>query len=120
MLPVAAKSFDAWTEQLGADRYRVREEAAKALRGQGRRVEAELRAALASTTSEEVRTRLESILAKVPRERNWDEAVQARAVAAMELAGTADAKKLLVEWASGAAGACLTTDAKAALGRIAP
>jgi len=44
--------------------------------------------------------------------------VQARAVAAMELAGTSDANKLLAEWAAGAPAARLTIDAKAALVRL--
>jgi hypothetical protein len=40
-------------------------------------------------------------------------------VAAMELAGTDDAKNLLAEWKAGAPGARLTIDAKAALARLA-
>ena len=43
---------------------------------------------------------------------------QARAVLAMELAGTDAAKRLIAEWAAGAPGARLTIDARAALARL--
>jgi hypothetical protein len=85
----------------------------------GRLVEPDLRAALAKAKSEEVRTRLERLLVQVPRMRTGDEWVQARAVLALELAGTGAAKKVLAEWAAGAPGARLTMDAKAALARLA-
>jgi WD40 repeat protein len=104
---------------LGADKYAVREAATKNLLTLGRLMEADLRTTFERTTSEEVRTRSESLLAKIVPERSPQEYLHARAVAAMEIAGTADARKLLAEWATGAARARLTLDAKAALGRLA-
>src|SRR5205085_1354364 len=103
---------------LAADRYSVREAATKELLTLGRLVEPELRATRAKATSEEVRTRLDGLLAKIQRERFGSEILTARAVAAMELSGSDAAKKLLGEWAAGAPGARLTIDAKAALGRL--
>jgi WD40 repeat protein len=113
-----AEAVRGWIKDLGADKFAVREAAAKSLRDLGRPVEADLRAARDSTTAEEVRTRLDGLLANLPRERTPAEVVHARAVAALELAGTDAAKKLLAEWAAGADGARLTIDAKAALGRL--
>lgn len=78
----------------------------------------ELKAARAKTANEEVRTRLDALVAKIPRERSGIEIVHARAVAAMELSASDPAKKLLAEWAAGAPGARLTIDAKAALQRL--
>jgi hypothetical protein len=77
-----------------------------------------LRVARAKATDEEARTRLDDLLSKLPRERTAAELVQARAVAAMELAGTPEAKKVLTEWAAGASEARLTIDARAALRRM--
>jgi hypothetical protein len=119
----AAKTADPekvlqWLADLGADKFAVRETASKELQSLGRLVEPDLRIARAKVTSEEVRTRLDALLAKVPRERSGIEIVHARAVAAMELAGSDEAKKLLAEWAAGAPGARLTIDAKAALQRL--
>ncbi|HEX3147971.1 MAG TPA: WD40 repeat domain-containing protein [Gemmataceae bacterium] len=114
----SAAQMQKWIADLGAPRYATRESATTALRDLGRRVEPELRTLRAKTTDDEVRNRLDSLLVNLPRERTAAERVNARAVAAMELAGTAEAKKLLAEWASGAAGARLTIDAKAALKRM--
>jgi WD40 repeat protein len=118
LLPPPADKVKQWLADLGADRFPVREAATRSLQDMGRVVEPELRAARAESTSEEVRTRLDGLLAKIAPGRTTAEIVQARAVAAMELAGTADARKLLAEWATGAPGARLTVDAKAALVRL--
>ncbi len=78
--------------------------ASKELQALGRLIEPDLKAARAKATSEEVRTRLDGLIAKVPHERTGYEIVQARAVAALELSGSDAAKKLLAEWAAGARG----------------
>lgn len=117
--PAPPERVQRWLAYLGSDDYKAREMATRELHDLGRLVEPELRAALAKTTSEEVRTRLERLLVQIPRIRTGDEWVQARAVLALELAGTEAAKKALREWAAGAPGARLTIDAKAALGRLA-
>jgi len=116
--PTPPGPLQKWIADLGANRYAVREEATSVLEELGRRIEPELRAAREQTASEEVRTRLDAILAKLPRARNETEVIHARAVAAMELAGTDASRKLLGEWAAGAPGARLTQDAKAALIRL--
>ncbi|HKB03019.1 MAG TPA: hypothetical protein VKD90_12415, partial [Gemmataceae bacterium] len=117
--PAPAERLNRWLAHLGSDDYGLRETATRELRDLGRLVEPELRAARDKATSEEVRTRLDRLLIQVPRMRTPEEWVQARAVLAMEVAGTEAAKKVLGEWAAGAAGARLTIDAKAALGRLA-
>ena len=85
----------------------------------GRLIEPELRASRAKPANEEMLARIESLLAKIPRERTAVELVQIRAVAAMEVSGSESAMKLLTEWAAGAPGSRLTIDAKAALQRLA-
>ncbi|MBO0699826.1 MAG: hypothetical protein J2P46_15620, partial [Zavarzinella sp.] len=107
-----------WIADLGADRFAVREAATKALQDLGRVAEPELRAARDRVSGEEVRSRLDALLAKLPRGRTGEDVVWARAVQALELAGTEAARKLLTEWAAGASAARLTIDAKAALGRL--
>jgi WD40 repeat protein len=117
--PARTEDLKKWIAELGADKFAVRESATKALRELGRQIEPDLLAARVVATSEEVRTRLDGLLAGIPRERTAGEVVHARAVAAMELAGTQAARKLLAEWAAGAPAARLTIDAKASLGRLA-
>jgi hypothetical protein len=107
-----------WIADIGSPRYATRESATAVLRDLGRLVEPELRALRAKTTDEEIRTRLDGLLDKLSPTRTAIEIVHARAVAAMEIAGTAEAKNLLAEWANGGAGSRLTIDAKAALARM--
>jgi WD domain, G-beta repeat len=116
--PARAEDLKRWIADLGADKFAVREAATKSLRELGRQVEPDLRAARDQTMSVEARARLDGLLADIPRERTASELVQARAVAAMELARTDAARKLLGEWTAGASGARLTVDAKAALVRL--
>lgn len=115
-----AEKMKQWLADLGADRFQTREAATRTLQDLGRVVEPELRAARAATKFEEVRMRLDGLLAKIVPARTAAEIVQARAVAAMELAGTPAAKRLLAQWAGGAPAARLTIDAKAALQRLGP
>jgi hypothetical protein len=116
--PVSPEQIGQWIAELGADRYPVRERATRALGGLGRVARPALRRAREQPTGEEVRTRLDGLIARLPPDRSAAEIVQARAVAAMELAGTPAARKLLAEWAAGAPGARLTVDARAALARL--
>jgi hypothetical protein len=116
--PVAPGRVRQWVADLGAPRYAAREAATTALRDLGLLAEPGLRAERARTTDEEVRTRIDGLLAGLSRERSAAELVGARAVAVMELAGTAEARVLMAEWAAGAPGARLTTDAAAALRRL--
>jgi WD40 repeat protein len=107
-----------WLSDLSSDRFAVRERATRELERVRRSVGPDLRAALQQATGEEVRARLNRLLASITPERTPAEAIQARAATAMELAGTVAAKKLLADWAAGAPGARLTQDAKAALVRL--
>ena len=77
------------------------------------------RKARADSDSPEVRTRLDRVM------KGWTENVFApevwrrkRAVVAMELAGTDDARKLLARWAADAPGTMLSDDAALALKRL--
>jgi hypothetical protein len=108
-----------WLIDLGSDRYTVREYATRELQSVSRLVVPDLRAARRRATTEEVRARLDRLLAGVTPGRRPAEVVAARTVAALELAGTEAAKKVLREWAAGAPGVRLTIDAKAALARLA-
>jgi len=116
--PAPVDDVRRWLADLGADKFAVREAATKGLRELGRQIEPDLVAARDTATSAESQSRLNGLLADIPRERTGVELVQARAVAAMELAGNDAAKKLLAEWAGGASGARLALDAKAALARL--
>jgi hypothetical protein len=101
--------------------FEVRESAEAELVKLGRPAEAELRKALAESTSAEVKRRLEKILDR------WSphtaaaypatEARELRAVWALELAGTPEAKKLLEAWAAAKVGNRLSEAAAAALRR---
>jgi WD40 repeat protein len=118
-----AKSVDSvklkqWLADLGADKFAVRETASRELQRLGRLIEPELHDARTKPANEEMLARIESLIHKIPRERSATEIVQARAVAAMEIASNDEAKNLLTEWAAGAPGARLTIDAKAALRRL--
>jgi WD40 repeat protein len=107
-----------WLADLGSERFAVRETATRGLRHLGRLVEPDLRAARPKATGEEVRARLDALLAGIVRERTPSERINARAVTALELAGTEAATKVLADWAAGAPAARLTQDARAALSRL--
>jgi len=68
--------------------------------------------------SAEARQRLDKLIAALVRDPTPEEIRAGRAVRAVELAATPEARALLREWAAGAAGMRLTDDAAAALGRL--
>jgi hypothetical protein len=109
--------FDKWVAGLDHPQFRVREASEKSIAQGGLKVPAAwLRQALAATTSDEVRTRLTRLLTRreQPDPSEWR---LGRAVQALELAGTPEAKALLRSWA-GAGGSALAHDSRAALGRM--
>jgi RNA polymerase sigma factor (sigma-70 family) len=106
-----------WLADLDSDTFAVRKRAAQELEGLGDLAEPALREALRGRPTPEGRRQMESILEgstgwSTPRLR------VARAVMALESAGTPAARHLLQEAASGAPGALLTRQARAALDRL--
>ncbi|AWM38390.1 ECF RNA polymerase sigma factor SigE [Gemmata obscuriglobus] len=106
--------------QLDAEAFGMREGAEKALRALGSRAEPALAAALAGKPSAELRSRAERLRAALaPAAVPGDEDLRdVRAVEALEQIGTAAARKLLTQLATGAPGVRLTREAKAALARL--
>lgn len=104
-------------DKLGAPAFVERDRATRELLELGELALPEIRKVLASTTSEEIRSRAESIV-------NHNGAGSAadllalRAVEAAEWIGTPSAKTLVTELAAGADGARLTREARAALQRM--
>jgi hypothetical protein len=79
-----------------------------------------LRIAAERAESAEVKSRLERVLDEAgPKSPTADDLRRKRVLAAVELAGTPAARKLLAEWAAGTPATPLTIEAKAALDRLA-
>jgi WD40 repeat protein len=98
--------------------YRRRETAMRGLADLGERVRAPLKQALTPGQTPEVRERIERLLAAEERP-TPDYLRRVRAVEAVEVAGTKEARELLGYWAGGAPGALFTRDAEAAMKRLA-
>jgi hypothetical protein len=105
-------------DDLDDDSFAKRESAARALAAMGVAVEGRLRRALANTDSAEVRRYLCKLLDEMKREPTAEDFRRMRAVQAMELCGTADALRVLREWAGGTTSAPLSAQAKAAVERL--
>jgi RNA polymerase sigma factor (sigma-70 family) len=103
--------------------FEEREAAKATLEKMGHRVEDELKKAAEETSSAEVKRRIELILARTagPEVADYkpDEAREFRAVWALEVAATPEAKKLLHEWSAGKVGNRLGMASNAALKRLA-
>ena len=108
-------------ERLDGPRYADREAATRELAAVAPAVEAEVRAA-GEGLSPEGRRRLDDVLAGLdPTHLSGEDLRATRAVEAAERLGTPEARRFLADLAAGAAGAAgagLTRDAKAALGRL--
>jgi WD40 repeat protein len=119
--PATAPSDKQATEliaKLDATAFATREAAEKELRGFGDTALPALRAALKGKLSSEQRERVERLVSVATNAVPTDELLQQlRAVAALEHAGTAEAKAILKDLAGGAAGGRLTLEASAALER---
>lgn len=119
--PLPAKEFARLLAELDSDDFATRSDAAKALGAAGERAIGQLRDALAGELPAEPRAAILRLL------KPWEAADQTpprgerlrmvRAVAALELGRTADARKMLAELAAGAADATTTREAKTALER---
>ena len=114
---LSAPELDRLIADLDANRHAVRERATRALSDQGRAALPALRAALARGLSPEASARLEKLIQACSGELTPAEIVHRRAVKAMSLAGTPEARALLAEWAAGEPGAVLTDAARAILAR---
>jgi RNA polymerase sigma factor (sigma-70 family) len=105
-------------EQLDSEDFQQREAASRELAAMGGSVEEALQGALRTAGSAEARRRLKDLLDRLQGGPTADELRQLRAVHALELCGTAEARQLLQGLAGGASGARLTRDARAALERL--
>jgi WD40 repeat protein len=112
------EAVKAWIADLDHPTFARREAATGALAKAGVLAEPAVRRALRAGPTAEARERLEKVLAGIDRRPSRDDLAHARAVQAMELAGTPAARAVLEEWAAGAEGAWLTEDATAALRRL--
>jgi hypothetical protein len=113
------RQLEAKVSELDSDQFRVRERAEAELTELGDRAEVALRKALADPPSAEVKRRAARILDKLedadptPERLRW-----LRAVAALEVAGDAEARAVLKDVAGGVLGEAPARDARAALGRL--
>ncbi len=124
-LPVAAGDDDRITrliEQLDADSFAAREDAAERLRGMGRLAMDALRNAIETSDSAEVRYRARALLEAMASPRITDERMvrTVRAIEVLETIGTDAAVELLKRYAGGAPTALVTERASAALRRLSP
>ncbi|HEX4608216.1 MAG TPA: sigma-70 family RNA polymerase sigma factor [Urbifossiella sp.] len=119
--PLAANEFGRLLTDLGSEVFATREAAEKELRQAGERAAGQLRSALTVARSAEQRVRLRRLVGGLPDPdaRPTGERLRGvRAVAALETAGSADARRLLAELAAGAADTTTTREAEAALERV--
>jgi hypothetical protein len=118
-LAVSRAQFDRSVADLDSPQFRVREAAEKELTAAGGKVPIGwLRKALADSKADEPRARLGRVLARREKEPDPGAWRLSRAVQALELAGTEEAKGLLKAWAAAQASP-LVDEAKEALGRVA-
>ncbi len=114
-----AQRVDGLVRDLDSPEFDVRQRATRALGQLGDAAGPSLRRVLAGGPSAEARRRIEGLLAEWSPDRPGALRL-ARAVEALERAGTAEARELLEALAGGAEGARLTREAKAALHRLPP
>jgi WD40 repeat protein len=114
--PAAArgKQLERWVADLDSDDFATREKATAELENAGAQAEPALRRAATAGKSVEMRTRIAPLLQKV--EATTPQRLRTlRALEALELLGTPDARRLLEALAAGEAEALLTREAKATL-----
>jgi RNA polymerase sigma factor (sigma-70 family) len=105
-------------DDLNGDRFEVREAASRALAELAELAVPALEAASKTLASAEQGKRLGDLLARLKDRSTPQQILRTRAVQVAELAGTAEARQTLQEWARGAPDAGLTQEARAALGRL--
>ena len=103
--------------ELDSDRFEVRTTAERVLAEFGELAAPALEAASKAASSPEQRKRLDRLLAELKKGLSPPQLQQLRAVQALELANSAEARQVLRDWAGGAPGARLTMEAREALDR---
>ena len=116
--PPDHERVDRLLADLDHNEFRKRELATRELAALGDRVRGALQKAQSTAVSEELRKRVEKLLA-VEDEPSPEMMRLIRAIEAMEAAGTPEAMSLLDYWAGGASGAFFTRNADAARKRLA-
>jgi hypothetical protein len=108
-----------WLAELDHDQFEKREAASAGLAHLGRTAEPVMRAALRDNPKPEAKRRLLELLARIDSFPTPPEQVRVlRAIAVLEDVATPEARKVLDRLASGAPGALVTEDAKAARDRL--
>jgi RNA polymerase sigma factor (sigma-70 family) len=118
--PADARRVAAMIADLESDEFTVRQKAEAGLEALGDLAEPELRQALEGGPGLDLRQRVERLLRRLSGQAaSADLLRDLRAVELLEMAGGADARRVLDELSRGAPGARLTREAKAAAGRLA-
>jgi RNA polymerase sigma factor (sigma-70 family) len=118
-MAIDREQLDKWVGALDNPQFRAREVAEKELTAAGYRIPlAWLRKALADGKSDELRARLQRVIARREKEPDPNELRLARLVQVLELAGSDDAKAMLKKWAEAGDGNPIGVEARAALDRI--
>jgi WD40 repeat protein len=116
---VGSKWLEERIADLDDDSQEVRNQASLELAALGSTVEPQLRKALAATTSEEVRKRLQQLLAPIEKPGGTAaELRESRAVEVLEYLGTPEARRLLDSLAKGNPEGRLTREARSSIGRL--
>jgi hypothetical protein len=119
VMPGDAVRVKSLVEELDHEDFDTRERAERELAGMSEGVVVELRQALERTTSAEARNRLRRLVDALEQPVPSGKQLQTlRAVEALELMGTKEAREVLRRLAGGAPGARVTREAKASLERL--
>jgi WD40 repeat protein len=121
VLGVDADHIEKLIKDLDHNRFAIREKASAALRSLGNLAEPALRKAQARKNSREVARRIDDLLGQLktnPLSAEQERVRRLRVVAALELGGTAEARKVLREVARGAADEEMRQGAREALRRL--
>jgi WD40 repeat protein len=119
--PVDDKRLEQLIGDLDSNQFAARKKASEELEKYGEQAEGAMRKALKGDPSLETKKRLDELLAKLDKGRRSLSAEQLRvlrAVEALELAGTAEAKQALTKLSSGVPEAWQSREAKSALDRM--
>jgi WD40 repeat protein len=116
--PLDADRLKKLIGDLNSDRFKVRNEATRALAELGELAGPAMEEALKKKPALEIGQRLQRLLGSMKRDSSPADLSRTRAVQALELASTAEARAVLRDWSAGAPGARLTEDARAALARL--